>query len=188
MHRSLFINAAVVLSFLITATLLAYSYRSLPLVVPLFVSPAGEVLRVAPKSPLTVFRLWLMGVSAQCLCVTLSLAIRRKPDSSASRVLRSAVEVARIVLAAKWVGTVLTFLDLAQGSKRLHGAYVVTSLLAVLLLAAGSFAIVLHAKRAGLSIKRDDLRLSNRFWLVPLAFCVTAYVMLASFPSWLFHR
>ena len=57
------------------------------------------------------------------------------------------------------------FLDQAMGSKRLHKAYVATSLLAVIALVAGSVTIVVRARRAGTPLRREDLRFSNR-WLV----------------------
>ncbi len=131
MLRRFLIGGAVVLSFVLTAAVLAYHYRGLPPLVPLMVSPGGQITRVAPKSPLAVFRLWLMGVDAELLCVTFYRAVRRNPDG-APPVVRSAVELTMFLIAVKWVGTVFTFLDQALGSKRLHGAYVATSLLVVI--------------------------------------------------------
>src|SRR5216684_472544 len=182
MLRRFLIGGAVVLSFVLTAAVLACHYRGLPPLVPLMVSPGGQITRVAPKSPLAVFRLWLMGVDAELLCVTFYRAVRRNPDG-APPVVRSAVELTMFLIAVKWVGTVFTFLDQAMGSKRLHGAYVATSLLAVIALVAGLVTILVHARRAGTPLRYEDLRFSNRGWLLPLALCIGVYAILAAFPS-----
>jgi uncharacterized membrane protein len=186
MQRRLLIHATVLLSFVLTAAVLAYHYRELPSLVPLMVSPGGVITRVAPKSLLSVFRLWLMGVDAELLCVTVYRAVRRNPATGAPPVVRSAVALMMFLIAVKWVGTVFAFLDQALGSKRLHGAYVATSLLAVIALVAGSVTIFVRARRAGTPLRREDLRFSNRVWLLPLALCIGVYAALATFPSWLF--
>jgi uncharacterized membrane protein len=183
MQPRFLIYATVILSFVLSAAVLAYHYRGLPPLVPLMVSPGGEVVRVAPKSPLAVFRLWLMGVDAELLCITVYRAVRRNAATGALPVVRSAVALMMILISVKWFGTVLAFLDQAMGSKRLHGAYVATSLLAVIALVAGSAAIFVRARRAGTPLSRDDLRFANRGWFLPLALCIGVYAILAVFPS-----